>query len=116
MDFLQNKDAMNAELDRFVLLLNDLLPRYSILLKKSNLNNDELKNLGDIEHFLIEVNSKITEIKNMLDEDLFGHSIDLYYKIKAKALKGDPDAKLRLERMRDTFSESLQGETIMLWN
>lgn len=116
MDFNQNKDALNRELEQFISILNELLPRYSQLLRKRTISPTELKELGDIEHFLIEVNSKITEIKNMLEQDLFGHSFDIYYKLKAKALVGDIHAKQKLDRMRKSFDDSLKGGNMFIWN
>lgn len=116
MYFQQNKDAINRELDQFILLLNETLPRYSTLLKKQNLAIEELKELGEIEYFLIEVNAKITEIKTKLEHDLFGHSLDLYYKLKQKAKSGDEISRQKFEIMRDSFNESLKGDTIINWN
>ena len=116
MDFNQNRDAINKELEQFILLLNETLPRYSSLLKKQEISSSELKELGDIEYFLIEVNAKITEIKKMLENDLFGHSIDLYYKLKRSAQNGDVQAQHKFEAMRDAFNESLKGDTIINWN
>lgn len=115
-NFSENKDDLNRELEQFIHTLSTLLPRYSLLLKKKNLLPDELKELGEIEHFLIEINGKITAIKNMLEHDLFGHSLDYYYQIKAKAKSGDFEAKLKLERLREAFNESLKGDTILNWN
>lgn len=115
-DFKQNKIALNYELEQFRAILDELLPRYSLLLKKDNLSKKELKELGDIEHYLIEVTSKITAIKEMLEEDLFGHSLDIYYKLKKKAVSGDQAAKAKLERMRQTFEESFKGDKIFNWN
>ena len=116
MDFNENKKTLTRELEQFLGILNELLPRYSKLIKKDNINDVELKELGDIEHFLIEVNSKIAEIKDMLDQNLFGHSLDLYYKYKEKALTGDIAAQQKLDRLREFFNESLKGETLINWN
>ncbi len=116
MDFNRNKDAINRELDHFIELLNTTLPRYSALLKQDVLSDLELRELGDIEYFLIEVNGKINEIKKKLEHDLFGHSLDLYYKLKAKAQKGDIASQQKFETMRDAFNESLKGDTIVNWN
>lgn len=116
MDFSQNRDAINKELGQFIELLHDTLPRYSTLLKKPNISVAELKELGDIEYFLIEVNSKISEIKKMLENDLFGHSLDVYYKLKALAVGGNNDALQKFEIMRDSFNESLKGGMIVNWN
>ncbi len=116
MEFYENKDNLNKELEQFIGTLNGLLPRYSNLLKKIKLTSQEVSELGEIEHFLIEINAKITEIKNMLEHDLFGHSIDLYYQTKAKAIAGDVYAKIKLETLRDAFNESLKGDTLLIWN
>jgi hypothetical protein len=116
MDFNQNKRILNRELEQFVEILGELLPQYTRLIKKNSLDTDELKELGEIEHFLIEVNSKINAIKNMLDQDLFGHSLDLYYKYKEIANKGDLVAKQKLDRLKNFFNESLQSEQLVNWN
>ena len=116
MDFNENKKTLNRELEQFLGILNELLPRYTNLIKKDNINTVELKELGEIEHFLIEVNSKIAEIKDMLDQNLFGHSLDLYYKYKEKAKTGDVNAQQKLNRLREFFNESLKGEALVNWN
>lgn len=115
-DFKQNKEALNNELEKIFSILDELLPRYSYLLKKDHISKSELTELGEIEHLLIEVNSKISEIKNMLEDDLFGHSLDVYYKIKNKALKGDKISSAKLERLKKTFDESIKSGTIFNWN
>ena len=116
MDFNQNKKTLSRELEQFSGILNELLPRYTELINKSKINTIELKELGEIEHFLLDVTAKITEIKDMLDQNLFGHSLDLYYKYKEKALLGDVSAQLKLERLRNFFNESLKRETFVNWN
>lgn len=116
MNFKQNKDDLNRELEQFISTLNELLPRYSYLLRKTAISSEEITELGDIEHFLIEVNSKITEIKNMLEQDLFGHSLDVYYKLKHKALYGDFVAQKKFTRMREAFEEALKDGTMIVMN
>jgi hypothetical protein len=116
MNFQDKRDQMNSELEKFISSLNEVLPRYALLLKKTNLSADELTELGEMEYFLIEVNAKIAEIKKVLSHDLFGLSIDLYYQIKAKAKTGDVKAKIKMDKMRDTFNESLKTEAIIHWN
>lgn len=115
-DFKQNKAALNRELERFMTILDDLLPRYSLLLDKDNISSSELTELGEIEHYLIEVNAKISTIKNMLEQDLFGHSLDVFYKLKVKAKQGDNDAQAKLDRMREVFEDSLKSGNIFVWN
>lgn len=116
MNFERNKDALNRELEQFVSTLNELLPRYSKLLRQEVLTNEELGELGEIEYFLLEVNTKISEIKNMLEHDLFGHSLDTYYKLKKNALNGDLVSQLKFNRMRETFVDSLKDGSIINWN
>jgi hypothetical protein len=116
LDFQANKDALNKELEHFISLLEEMLPRYAILLRKPDINSDELKELGEIEHFLIDVNSKISVIKGKLEQDLFGHSLDMYYKLKAKAIKGDQVSAAKLKTMREIFEESLEGGSLINWN
>ena len=116
MKFKDKRDQMNSELERFISTLNEMLPRYADLVKRDNLSAEELTELGEMEYFLIEVNAKIAELKKLMDHDLFGLSIDLYYQLKAKATSGDRNAKLKLDKMRDSFNESLKSEKVMFWN
>ncbi len=116
MSFIQKKEEIDKELKQFVLLLNEVLPTYSKLLKKASLGDEEVTLLGDIEYYLIELNAKIAQIKNGLDEDLFGHSIDLYYRIKAKALSGDPESIVRVARMKNMYFDTLQNRENSRWN
>lgn len=116
MEFDKHKDLLNKELEQFNSILSELLPRYLELVRKVELDEQETKELGEIEHYLIEVNGKIAEIKNKLDNDLFGETIDIYYKTKQLAAKGDPVAKEMLTKLRKKFSESVQGDTFFNWN
>ena len=68
----ENREELDEELERFITLLNQLLPHYHSLLKKDELDTDEKTRLGEIEHYLIGVNSKIMEIKGKLEQDIFG--------------------------------------------
>lgn len=114
-DFQGNQGELDKELERFIELLNQLLPKYHSLLKKEKLDKKELVRLGEIEHYLLGVNAKIMEIKGQLEQHLFGKSLDTYYKLKHKAIDGDPHSRLKMEKMRDAFSEALQaGEIINL--
>ncbi len=115
-NFSENKDEINKELSLFIQTLNEVLPHYSSLLKTQNISKEQLKELGEIEHFLIEINGKISEIKNMLEHDLFGHSFDYYYKLKAEAEAGNQEASFKLDRLKEIFTESLKGGTVMNWN
>jgi hypothetical protein len=115
-DFKQNKEELNREMSQISTIINKLLPRYASLIKKHEISSIELTELGEIEHFLIEVNSKITEIKNMLDQNLYGFSIDMYYKLKEKAKKGDHEAKQKLDRMRENLNQSLKNDSMIIWN
>lgn len=116
MNFNENKKSLSEELDHFVNVLNELLPHYEKLMDKIQLNDAELKELGEVEYFLIEVNAKINEIKCRLDQHLFGHTLDVYYKYKEKAKAGDLYAIQKVKRMRDLFSSSLKDEAIVNWN
>lgn len=115
-DFKQNKEALNRELKKFLTILDELLPRYSVLLEKKDITQEELSELGEIEHYLIEVNAKISSIKSMLEKDLFGHSLETYYKLKIKAEKGDQVALSKLERLKTSFEKSLKSGSIFIWN
>lgn len=116
MSFDKHKQLLNKELDQFNSLLSEILPRYVYLTQKKESTAEETKELGEIEHYLIEVNAKIAEIKNKLDQDLFGETMDFYYRVKAEAAKGDEQAKERLIRLRKSLKESIQGDTFFNWN
>jgi len=116
MSFEKHRQLLNQELDQFNALLGELLPRYVLLVRKENCTAEELKELGEIEHYLIEVNSKIANIKNRLDQDLFGETMDLYYKVKAEAEKGNPKAEKRFEQLKNSLSASIKGDVFFNWN
>jgi hypothetical protein len=112
-EFKKHKNELDKELERFMCLLNQILPHYHSLLKKELLESNELERLGEIEHYLLGVNSKIMEIKSQLEQDLFGQSLDTYYKLKVEAINGNPNSKLKLEKMREIFAEALKlGEMV----
>ena len=116
MDFNKKRTQMSQEMETFIDLLNDFLPRYANLLQRNDLSSEELAELGELEYFLIELNGKITEIKRMLSHDLFGLTIDLYYQTKQKANLGDEKAQKKLAVMRESFSEVLKNDSFILWN
>jgi hypothetical protein len=116
MNFNQQIEALNIELDKFVHLLKQTLPRYSELINKKDINAVELTELGEIEYYLIELNGKIAEVKKQLEHDLFGLSLDLYYKLKKRALAGDIKAAKKVVIMRKAFSKSLEGNSFINWN
>jgi len=115
-EFNKQKNQLDKELESFMVLLNQILPFYHSLLNKKELDSDELKRLEEIEHYLLSVNSKIMEIKSQLEQDLFGQSLETYYKLKSEAFTGNPYSKLKLEKMRDTFAEALASREIMNYN
>jgi hypothetical protein len=115
-DFHEQQGALDRELERFMELLNQLLPKYHSLLKKDTLDQQELIRLGEIETYLLSVNSKIMKIKGELEQNLFGKSLDTYYKLKNQAIEGNPQSRLKMEKMRDAFSEALQAGDIINLN
>jgi hypothetical protein len=116
MEFEKHKRMLNQELDHFTVMLSEILPRYLELMRKKDISDNENKELGELEHFLIEVNSKIADIKSKLDHDLFGETINEYYKIKEQALQGDVEAKEKLDKLRSTLSDSIKGDLFFNWN
>ena len=116
MNLEDHKKLLYKELDQFNSILGEILPRYIALMKKKNASLEEEKELGDIEHFLIEINAKIAEIKTKLDQDLFGETMNLYYKTKQAAKSGDLEAQKRLEKLRKVFLESVEGDDFFHWN
>lgn len=116
MGFEKHKRLLNKELDQFNLLLSEILPRYIELMKKSEISDEELRELGEMEHFLIEINGKIAQIKSQLDHDLFGESLEEYYRVKELAKAGDAAAKVKLEKLRGALIDSIKGDTFFNWN
>jgi hypothetical protein len=116
MGLEKHKKLLNRELDQFNSILGEILPRYVLLMKKKESTVEEEKELGEIEHFLIEINAKIAEIKSKLDQDLFGETMNQYYKAKSAAENGDENAKRRMEKLREVFLESIQGDEFYKWN
>jgi len=114
--FEKHKELLNQELDKFTLMLSEILPRYLSLMKKADISKEETKELGDIEHFLIEINAKIADIKNKLDHDLFGETIEEYYKVKELAKNGDLDAKEKYDKLKEVLSATIKGNTFFNWN
>ena len=62
-EFRTHKNELDKELESFMVLLNQILPFYHSLLNKKELDSDELKRLGEIEHYLLSVNTNIMEIR-----------------------------------------------------
>ena len=62
-EFRSHKNELDKELESFMVLLNQILPFYHSLLNKKELDSDELKRLGEIEHYLLSVNTNIMEIR-----------------------------------------------------
>ena len=116
MAFEKHKRLLNKELDQFNLILSEILPRYIELMKSEHISDEEVKELGEIEHFLIEINAKIAEIKSKLDHDLFGETMSEYYKVKEKASTGDENAVKKLKKLREVFSESIKSDVFFNWN
>lgn len=116
MSLEKNKNLLNKELDKFNSILGEILPRYISLMKKKSISLEEEKELGEIEHFLIEINAKVTEIKMKLDQDLFGETMNLFYKVKEEAKKGDAAAEKRVNKMREVFLYSIRGDEAYFWN
>lgn len=116
MEFEKNKELLNRELDQFNAILGRILPRYIELVHRDELSDKESSELGNIEHYLIEINSKIAEIKYKLDHDLFGERLDYYYQVKEKASQGDVAAQKKFKQLRQSFKDSLKDDTFFNWN
>jgi len=115
-NFHEQQGALDKELERFIELLDQLLPKYQFLLKKDQLDQAELVRLGEIEIYLLSLYSRIMKIKGELEQNLFGKSLDTYYKLKNQAIEGNPQSRLKMEKMRDAFSEALQAGDIINLN
>jgi hypothetical protein len=98
MGLKEQQAAIQRELDRF------------------NPTEEQLVELGELEHFLIGVTARVTDLKQILDQDVFGQSLDVYFKLKEKASRGDEQASKKLNRLRDTFHRSINEGGIIHWN
>jgi hypothetical protein len=116
MGFNEQRLAIQRELDRITHEMNVLIPRYTLLLKRANLSQDELEELGEMEHFLFGLTNQISEMKAQLEHDVYGNSTDFYFKLKKAAQNGDAVAQKKLEKLRETFHDSLQNSGIISWN
>ena len=116
MEFEKNKELLNRELDQFNAILGRILPRYIELMHRDELSDKESSELGNIEHYLIEINGKIAEIKYKLDHDLFGETLDYYYQVKEKATQGDVAAQKKFKQLRQSLKDSLKDDTFFNWN
>lgn len=115
-DFQKNKETILREMEQFVSRMNELLPRYVFLANNQSLTNDELTELGEIEHLLIEINGRIALLKEKLSRDLFGHSLDLYYQLKKKSEAGDHSGDQQLERLRLKIEKAFSEGKDFIWN
>lgn len=115
-DFRQYKNELDKELSRLTTVLNELLPRYSDLLNSQKITQEEITELGEIEHYLIGVNATITSIKTLLEHDLYGYSLDMYYKLKRKAVNGDKLSALKAQSLRENFGQLLKDGLIFNMN
>ena len=116
MDFQGKRLRLMEEMNKFTSLLNEVLPYYTSLLEKNNLASSELSELGEIEYYLIELNAKISEIKRALNHELFGLTMDSYYKNKEKALLGDKMAQKKMEAIRTKLIEAMNSDLHYVWN
>jgi hypothetical protein len=107
---------LNKELDEFHFVLGQILPRYLELMKKKCKTPEEKYELDNTEQTLLEINTKIAKIKNKLYQDLFGETINLYYRVKAKANLGDLNSKIHLDRLRAKLQTSIEGDHFFNWN
>ena len=111
MNINDQKKLLQKELEKFSFILGEILPKYLDLLKKENKNDDEKKELIQTEETLLEINTKIAEIKTKLDYALFGEKINLYYQIKAKAKTGDVNSKIYLEELKKNLEKSIKTDS-----
>jgi len=111
MNINNQKKLLQKELEKFSFILGEILPKYLDLLKKSDKSDDEKKELIKTEETLLEINTKIAEIKIKLDNALFGEKINLYYQTKAKAKTGDLNSKIYLEELKKNLEKSIKTDS-----
>ncbi len=112
----QSKNRIEEELNLFISQLNDLLPRYEYLVRKKELSNQELKELGEVEYLLLDLNAKISAIKNDLDHQLFGNFLDSYYRLKQKVKSGDIKSDKKLMQLKTLYGDILNSNDYLIWN
>lgn len=116
MGFKEQQLIIQRELDRITHEMNVLIPRYTALLKCAQLTENELEELGEMEHFLFGLTYQISELKNQLEQKVYGNSTELYYHLKAEAQNGNFQAQKKLDKLKAVFNENLQNGGIISWN
>jgi hypothetical protein len=116
MGYKEQNSQMHKELERFVSLVANVRTKYTRLMNKGELNDQELEELGEIEYFLISALSRLDDFKAILEQDVFGHSLQLYNDLKSRASLGDIQAERKLNRLRETFHESIFSGGVVHWN
>lgn len=113
-DFDKYMSNLRFDIERVLDQIKSLLPKYAELKSKSNLSPLEKKELGDIEYILIEASPGIEELHNLIKKDVFGTTLDHYYKTKELAKNGNIRAKEELDRLRKSMlTDFFENEEIL---
>ena len=107
---------LRGNIESLINELNKMAPRYHKLKAKDMLSDAERKELGEIEYFLIEISPQLERVKNLINQDLYGMSVDFYYKLKMKAQNGDIDAKKMIDKLRPGLLEAMGKSAYEHWN
>ena len=111
-----NNENLLRHLSNLELALTDVIPKYLELVARDKLNKQELTELGELEYFLMEIDSRIKQITQMLEQQLYGSTMERMLTMKAKARSGSMTAKLKYDEMRKNFQEMLSSGVIFEWN
>lgn len=111
-----NNENLLRHLSNLERALTEVIPKYLELVGKDKLNKQELSELGELEYFLMDIDSRIKHITQMLEQQLYGSTMERMLKMKDKARSGSLTAKLKYDEMRKSFQEMLTSGVIFEWN
>ncbi len=111
-----NNENLHRHLYNLELALVEIIPQYIALLNKEKLNKKDLLRLGDLEYLLFDINSRIKHISSLLQQELFGTSLDQLFKMKNLAKKGSLHSKLKYDELRKGYQVLLKNGSIFDWN
>jgi hypothetical protein len=110
----ETQQKMNYEMEQFTSIIQQLLPKYIALVEKPTLSLQETYELGEIEYSLVEINDKLNCIREQITRNLFGYSLDNYYKLKKYFV--DSNLEMKLNHLKKTFESEIREGDIIIWN
>lgn len=111
-----NHESLQRHLRNLEQEMYEVIHRYIALMMKENPEKKDLSDLGELEYFLIAMDARIRHISYILEQELFGTSMERLLQMKNKAKAGNLIAKLKYDEMRKGFQDSLNAGVIFSLN